>query len=158
MHEIEVQARRGPAQRIVLFVLVVTIMNVVVACSLLGGGDGDPAAQTPGDGDGGQQPAPAGATTLTCSQECADRGQCGESADRGQVVLLSADQPAVAATEHELAVAAGSSVNVVDARSVTVVEETSGLEFPINFYRVFIPERNTEAWVAGWCVLNPQSQ
>lgn len=133
----------------------VIMANLVVACSLLGGGESQ--APYPAPDDGSNAALPGSGPTLSCSQECADRGQCGESADRGRVVLLSAAQPSVSALDHDLAVTEGASVTVLEVRSVNVTENASGFEFPVNFYHVLIHDRNVEGWVAGWCVLNTQS-
>lgn len=127
--------------------------NLVVACSLIGGGEPEDAYPAPGE-EAADLPAPIG-PTLTCSQECADRGQCGDSTDRGRVVLLSAGQPAVSPLDLNLAIADGSSVTVLEMRSLNVLENASGFEFPVNFYRVLVHDRNVEGWVAGWCILNP---
>lgn len=132
--------------------LLIVLAQLLLACSLLGGGGADP-YPAPGEDVGSDLPV-LGAT-LTCSQECADRGQCGTSVDRGRVVLLSADQPAVSPVDFELAVADGAAVSVLETRSVDVVESASGFEFPINFYRVLVQDRNVEGWVAAWCILNP---
>lgn len=137
-------------------VIVLTLfMSAVTACSLLGGGD-EGQDQVAAPADQGLEAIPAGQPTLTCSQECADRGQCGESTDRGTVVLLSTVQPAVAAADHDLAVPEGTAVSIVETRPITVVENASGQEFPVNFHRVAIPLRNTEAWVADWCIVYAQ--
>lgn len=137
----------GRGRELMLLVSFVIIISLIAAC---GGGNDD---APPDDGVG--DVAPAGGTALTCSQECADRAQCGESVDRGTVVLLNLEQPAVLADEHDLAVPAATAVNVVEERLVTVLETATGSEFEVPFYRVFVPDRNVEAWVAGWCVINP---
>lgn len=143
-------------QQIVCVVLLTLLMSAVTACSLLGGGGDEGQDQAAAPSDQGLEAIPAGQPTLTCSQECADRGQCGESADRGTVILLSTLQPAVAAADHDLAVQEGTVVSIVETRPITVVENASGQEFPVNFHRVAIPLRNTEAWVADWCIVYAQ--
>lgn len=132
--------------------LLIVVAQLVLACSVLGGGDADP-YPAPEDGTGSDLPLTG--ASLTCSQECADRGQCGTSTDRGAVVLLSADQPAVSPVDFELAIADGAAVSVLETRSVNVQESSSGFEFPVNFYRVLALDRNVEGWVAAWCILNP---
>ena len=142
---------RGWATILPAFVLMAVLAQLFVACSLLGGGNGEGAYPAPGDSG----EVPVAGPALTCSQECADRGQCGQSTDRGTVVLLSADQPGVSPVDFDLAVADGSAVTVLEARPVNVVESGSGSEFPVNFYRVLINDRNVEGWVPAWCILNP---
>jgi len=131
-------------------VLLVVLAQLLLACSVLGGGNADP---YPAPDDGSDLPVVG--PTLACSQECADRGQCGMSADRGRVVLLSADQPAVSPVDFELAVADGAGVSVLETRPVDVEESATGQRFPINFYRVLVQDRGVEGWVPAWCILNP---
>lgn len=147
-----VRKHRLVATKAKCFAALLLAVNLLTAC-LFGGGD-ENATNPPGNGDG--QSSVGQGATLTCSQECSNRGQCGQSQERGTVVLLNIEAPAVAATDHDLAIAAGTVVEVVEVSPVNVVENATGFEFPVNFYRVFIPDRNTQAWVAGWCVLNAQ--
>lgn len=135
------------SQRLALPVTLVLIISLIAACG--GGNDDTPPADEVGDAP------PPGASALTCNEECRARGQCGESTDRGTVVLLNLEQPAVLATEHDLAIPAATAIEVREERAVTVQETATGVEFPATFYRVFVPDRSVEAWVAGWCVANP---
>lgn len=132
--------------------LLIILAQLFVACSILGGGDGQeeayPAPET-------ESELPVAGPTLTCSQECADRGQCGESADRGRVVLLSTGEPGVSPADFDLAVADGAAVSVLETRQVDLQETASGVDFALDFYRVLVQDRNIEGWVAGWCILNP---
>lgn len=125
--------------------LVLFFVMALVACG------GDDEATDPGSGVGN---VPAGQPVLVCSQECRDRGQCGQTNDGTPTVLLNLEGPAVAPEEHDLAIAADTGVEVREVRTQTVVEQASGNGIPVNFYRVFIPERNTEGWTAAWCILN----
>lgn len=137
-------------QRLLVIAVLALVMMVVAGC----GGDAGEEGAVPVEQ--GLENIPTGQPTLTCSQECADRGQCGESTDRGTVVLLSTAQPAVTAADHNLAVPEGTTVSIVETRPITVVENASGLEFPVNFHRVSIPLRNVEGWVADWCIVYAQ--
>src|SRR5690606_9696516 len=116
---------RLQARLLIAFVLLV---NVIAACG--GGGEETPAPE--------ENVPPAEGASLNCSKDCRDRGQCGESEDRGTVVLLSLDQPAVSTIDQDLAVPAGSPIEVREQRPVTLVENATGTEFPANFYRVFV--------------------
>lgn len=131
-------------------ILLLVLAQLLLACSVLGGGDADPYPDPAAGSD-----APVAGTTLACSQECADRGQCGTSTDRGRVVLLGAAEPSVSPDNFDLAVPEGSAVTVLETRSVEIQENQTGAQFPINFYRVLVHDRNVEGWVAAWCILNP---
>lgn len=135
---------RLPQLQVRLLIAFVLLVNVIAACG--GGGNGTSAPE--------EVAPPVEGASLNCSQECRDRGQCGESEDRGTVVLMSVDQPAVSAIDHDLAVPNNSPIEVREQRPVTLVENATGLEFPVTFFRVFVPNRNVEAWVAEWCVFN----
>lgn len=144
--------RRGRAAFPALTLLTI-LAHLFVACSILGGGDNGQEDAYPAPETAGDLPAPG--PTLTCSQECADRGQCGESTDRGRVVLLSTIEPGLSPEEFDLAVADGSAVSILESRPVEVRETASGFQFSVDFHRVLVQDRNVEGWVAGWCVLNP---
>ena len=143
-------ARAWAKSRTPALTLLLILSQILLACSMLGGENADPYPDPVGGSD-----LPVAGTMLTCSQECADRGQCGTSTDLGRVVLLSSDAPAVSPVDFELAVADGATVSVLETRSVDIQENESGFQFPINFYRVLVHDRNVEGWVAAWCILNP---
>ena len=142
-----------------LVALLAIMAYLVVACG--GGTPNEGAYPGPVTVDGSGLPVatqvggPTTAATLTCSQECADRGQCGQSPDRGRVVLLGAAAPAVSPLDFNLAIADGAAVSVLETRPVQVVENTSGFAFSVDFYRVLVLDRNVEGWVTAWCILNP---
>jgi hypothetical protein len=91
---------------------------------------------------------------LVCDLSCAERGQCGSGAS-GQVVLLKREAPAV--TDHNLAVPAETVVSVMETRGEQVVENASGQQFTVTFFKVFIPDRAIDGWVPQWCVTSAGS-
>lgn len=91
---------------------------------------------------------------LVCDLSCAERGQCGTAAS-GQVVLLNRDAPAV--SDHNVAVPVDTVGTVTELRGVEVRENVSGQQFTVTFFKVFIPERSSEAWVPQWCVTSAGS-
>lgn len=92
----------------------------------------------------------AGAATLTCSQACADQGQCGDSPDRGQVVLLHTSSPAT--QNHDLAVSVSTGVDIMQSAPLAALRLSNLEEVQVMFYFVNIPDRQTQAWVPGWCI------
>jgi hypothetical protein len=124
--------------RLVAFVV---LLLAITAC---GGGEETPGERTPG--------APQQAT-LTCSQECADRGFCGTSPDRGRVVLLNREGPSVTPAEFDLAIADNTAVNVLEQRAVTVVQVSSSVPFDAIFFNLFVPDRQESGWTAAWCLV-----
>lgn len=98
----------------------------------------------------------AGEAVLTCSQECADRAQCGESIDRGQVVLMSPFGPATQG--HTMAVPVDTTVQIVDRREEATVVVRSNELATVLFYRVTMPDRPEPGWVAGWCLSGTPQQ
>lgn len=119
----------------------VVVLLVFVAC---GGGE-----ETPG----GETGATAQQATLTCSQECADRGLCGTSPDRGQVVLLNREGPSVTAMEFDLAIPENSAVEILEQRVETVIQVTTATPFEATFFNLFVPDRQDTGWTAAWCLI-----
>ena len=137
------RSSRLPSTYGLVLVALVVLLLLIAAC---GGGEA-----VPGEGEN------AVATNqgqLACSQECRDRGQCGDSPDRGTVILLNREQPAVDRNEHDLAIAQATTVDILERQTRTVVEEATGNAFPVEFFRVNVPERGEVAWVASWCFVS----
>jgi hypothetical protein len=130
--------------RFVAFIVV--ILMALAAC---GGGAEAPSEGLPPEGG----VASAFQATLTCSQECANRGFCGTSPDRGQVVLLNREGPSVTPSEFDLAIPDNTRVDILDQRVETVVELTSSIPFDTTFFNVFVPDRQDGGWAAAWCVV-----
>lgn len=123
----------------------------ITAC---GGGDETepaPVGQAPVTGDTAL-PAPGEQATLRCSEACASHGHCGNTLNQGLYVLLDRNGPVAAAGLQDMAVPAETIVTVREVRPETVVL-VSGEERIQNFFRVLVPERNEEGWVADWCIV-----
>jgi hypothetical protein len=130
-----------------LGVAIALVLFVLAAC---GGGDPDTQLEgVPGEGE----IASAFRATLVCSQECANRGFCGTSPDRGQVVLLNREGPSVLPAEYDLAIPENSQADIVDQRVERIVEVATGIEFDTIFFHLFVPERQDAGWAASWCVV-----
>jgi hypothetical protein len=100
----------------------------------------------------GHETVIAGNAVLECSPECAARGMCGISAERGEVILLSSQGPAT--RNFNMAIASQSQVIVITFLEEPVVELATNAEFLLNYYMVDVPERGP-GWVAGWCLRTP---
>lgn len=92
-----------------------------------------------------------GSGVVTCSGECAARGQCGESVDRGTFVFAGVDTPRVA--DHNGLLPVDTAVTILETRSVNLqsVSDTTQ-QFPLNFYNVILEDQTRSGWVAGWCI------
>ena len=95
---------------------------------------------------------------LTCSEECAARGQCGTLPDSSRVVLASTGGPAV--TLHDRFFRDGAAVTVVEINERELIaardnQPLTGIAtpFPHTFYRVSGEDRT--AWVSEWCMARP---
>jgi len=120
----------------------VAVLLIFAAC---GGGEAPPGEET---GVTARQQA-----TLVCSQECADRGLCGTSPDRGRVVLLNREGPSVMAAEFDLAIPENSTVEIVEQRVETVVQVMTSTPSEAIFFNLFVPDRQDSGWTAAWCLI-----
>ena len=97
----------------------------------------------------GDQELLSGTGYLVCSESCADRAQCGDSPEKGRVVLLSTRGPA--GQQHDLSVAENAAVSLLEARDEGISLVQGGAPTVTRFYLVNTVDRGA-GWVAGWCV------
>ncbi len=126
--------RNGP-----LFLLALGLVILTAACSLLRRGENLTL---------GSEIQLAGEASLICSQECADRGQCGRS-EQGQMVLLNSQRPAT--LQHDIALGSLTAVTIERQEVRMAIQAGRNEEVPVSFYLVNIPDRGL-GWVPGWCV------
>ena len=95
---------------------------------------------------------------ITCTDECADRGQCGRLLDERRAVLANEGRPVVKnhnrffLDEALVVVREVSNRELIAARDgVPLTDEA--LPFPHIFYRVEGEGKN--AWVSEWCIGRP---
>jgi hypothetical protein len=89
--------------------------------------------------------------TLVCSQACRNRGQCGTTADQGEVVLLHSAWPAT--RNQDVAIPANTPVVITSVltETMTAVNDPTQV-FPLYYYNVSVPDGSGAGWVPGWCV------
>ncbi|MCP4426294.1 MAG: hypothetical protein GY803_17520 [Chloroflexi bacterium] len=90
-----------------------------------------------------------GQAVVTCSAACAERGQCGRSANGDQVVLGGQGGPAV--ENHDRVFAANTAVPIYESRMQRVEPINGGEQFDLRFYHIQRPD-GADGWVAGWCL------
>ncbi len=122
------------------FSLALFFLTVTLGCSLLN-------RDTPAPVPEGQ----AGQVTLVCSQECANRGQCGQTTDGRTVILGHPERPAV--SDHQMIFNADTAFPMVSANTQRVQVIATGEQFDAQFYLITRPEDGRSGWVAGWCVV-----
>lgn len=119
----------------------------LVAC----GGGGEEQVTIEPAGNDSALPVPGEQAVLRCSEACSSRGHCGPTLEQGVHVLLDRDGPVAAPGQQDMAVPADTQVTVREVQPRTIVL-LSGEEQQLNFFRVLVPERGEEAWVANWCL------
>lgn len=120
----------------------VVVFLLVAAC-----GGGTPTATD-------SQALLSGQAVVTCTDQCAARGQCGVLADGQQAVLGNSFGPDT--LNHDRLFIGGTAVNVVGSE-VRVVQSLANAEqrAQLPFYALALPDNSKIAWVAGWCVASP---
>ncbi len=95
---------------------------------------------------------------ITCSDECAARGQCGTLEDEQLAILAHDSGPAV--TLHNRFFADETLVTVEEINTREIIAARDGVPlnseatpFPHTFYRV--TGEGKTAWVSGWCLSRP---
>jgi len=122
---------------------------LLTSCGLLGGGE--EAAPPPATlGSDSAEPL-AGPAQVTCSQTCADQGQCGTAASMEgspRVVFLNNTAPNL--DQHDAILGSGTIVNILSNQELTVAKIINDQEQSLlRFYQVEV-EGRAPAWLAGW--------
>ena len=128
---------------------------LALALTACGGGDEEQLPDQPVTTGDTILPAAGEQARLRCSAACASHGHCGETLNQGVHVLLDRSGPVAAAGQQDMAVPAETLVTVREVQPRTV-QFVSGQQQQRNFFRVFVPDRNEEAWVVDWCVVSAQ--
>ncbi len=109
---------------------------------------------------GGSDPPAGEQVIMVCSNDCAERGQCGTTTGEPDilVVLGGKDSPVVEPEQHDIFFPAGASVEIKESMQVTL-QEQDGRQFDQTFSRVEfrnpIGDIAEIGWVAEWCVERP---
>lgn len=138
-------SQRLPSRPHQLFLIVAfTVLVLLNACGR--GGGGDPLQF-------GDQTVLTGNAFVVCTAECADRAQCGVTAD-GSRVVLAHNGPDPALRGHNSFIPHQTPVVIGPTRAEPVVQTIDNTQFSVNFYTVTNQELLRTGWVAGWCVAN----
>jgi hypothetical protein len=126
------------------FIAIILILLFSAGC-FGGGNDGQAADQTGGQG----QPVQA---TLTCSEACAQNGQCGPTADGRVFVLARSDRPNT--RDHDLIFPVDVPVEILINEQRTI-QSPGGEPVLQAFSHITLLDRVKTGWVADWCVVRP---
>ena len=141
----------NPFKSVVLLGCLTVVALFITSCGLLGGGAED-VASTAILGSNAPEPF-SGTANTTCSQACADQGQCGAAtsvANSPQVVLLNTGAPNL--DNHNMLLGINTAVSILQVQELTVAQAGNpAAQQPLRFYLVAIDGREP-GWVAGWCV------
>ncbi len=100
-------------------------------------------------GGGEEQPAAAGQTVLTCSEVCAQQGQCGQGVDGRPLILGRHDRPET--REHTIVFNVDLPVTVLETRDQTI-QSVDGQFAMQPFSLVILNDNGQQGWVANWCL------
>lgn len=100
-------------------------------------------------GGGGEQPT-ADQTVLTCSEMCAQQGQCGTGTDARLLVLGRSDRPET--RDHDLVFNSDLPITIQQTREEMVQSALDGQTMMQPFSFVVLNENGQQGWVANWCL------
>ena len=100
----------------------------------------------------------AGTAKLRCTPECANMGGCGDSQERGKVVLLSTFFPATEMHNLNYAIPTETEVTISQGQGVEMRRMMNDERFFLNYYLVAIPGLVEPGWVAGYCIAGTPAQ
>lgn len=101
-------------------------------------------------GAGGDEQPPAEQIVLTCSEACAQQGQCGTGADERPLVLGRSDRPET--RDHNLVFNADLSITILETREEMVQSALDGQTAMQPFSFVILNDSGQQGWVANWCL------
>lgn len=145
MERIINQFKAVTISRLVLLALVLS------ACSIIGRGNEE------GGGTAailGQDTALGGEALLLCSQECRDRGFCGVTDTNARMVLLYSQGPST--QNFDVAIPDNTLVPILGLEPQPAILRSTEEQLLVNYYVVSNPANGQAAWVAGWCIGQPQ--
>jgi hypothetical protein len=108
----------------------------------------------------GGRGAVAGTTvTLLCTEQCAERAQCGTTMESPKVPVILAGRayPVVGPDEHDLYFPNGATAEIRESMTVTL-KDVDGRQFDHPFSRIeYLASDNNllSGWVPDWCIERP---
>lgn len=121
------------------FFLLLAFAFLMVSCG--GGGDAEEEALL----------EPFSTAVLTCSQECASRGQCGSLDDERKAVLGNSVMPETVA--HDRVFADGTAVTINRVAMATLEAADTAEQSQLPFYFVATTDPGRSGWIPGWCIM-----
>jgi hypothetical protein len=122
------------------------LLLILLLTGCFGGGGEEAAAPTP---------APTGQTVVTCSDACAQQGQCGTTGDGRQLVLGRRDVPET--QNHDLVFPTNAPVSV-QATNIRTLQPPGGQPFPQGFSLISLNENGKTGWVSDLCIATLPAQ
>ncbi|MFZ0548624.1 MAG: hypothetical protein WAM60_24455 [Candidatus Promineifilaceae bacterium] len=129
------------------------IVLALSACSVIGRGSGSGEETNSATIYGNETPL-SGEGYLICSQECSDRGFCGTTNTGVKMVLLNTQGPAT--QTFDVAIPENTLVPILGFEPELATLLISGEQLSANYYVINNPVNGQPAWVAGWCLGQPQ--
>ena len=93
---------------------------------------------------------PQAQVTVDCNTACAERGQCGITADGQTVVLGGQNGPVV--ENHDRIFPEGTAVTILSSSEQTIEPVQGGSQSQLRFYHIQPTDNRQPGWVAGWCL------
>lgn len=140
MRQIDIKSRRIP-----YFPYTYLIILLLLTACFGGGNQGETENVAPVENQSAQK-------TLTCSEACANNGQCGQAGDGRLVVLGRSDQPNT--QNHDQIFPVDTPVDILGSEQ-RLVQSFGGEVSQLTFSYINLSDGQKSGWVANWCVLEP---
>ncbi len=129
--------------------IVYLVISLLILTACLGGLGGD--AEVPAENAEAAPIVEGNQGSLTCTDKCRNRGQCGDRVDgQGTAVLMGAAEPKL--TSHERSLPAGTVVQIQRKEPRSMQSIANGEVIDQTFYLVTSLDNTVAGYVVEWCV------